>query len=200
MRDVPVHRSNRRFRYFGDGHPPPHLQKIKMNIGISEMRGLTPIPAAAAAATALVWPAVSGALWGPQHWRSGLWYAMLSKPAFQPPNVAIPVAWTAIDSGLAVGGYRLLRHPPTHDRNRALGWWAANVVLIGGWNGIFFGRRNLPVSTLAAAAMVGTGIAYVAQARKVDRPAAASGIVYVAWLAFATVLTAALWRRNRKGH
>ncbi|WP_367279962.1 tryptophan-rich sensory protein [Hydrogenophaga sp.] len=69
--------------------------------------------------------------------------------------------------------------------------------LIGGWSGIFFGRRNLPASTVLAAAMVGTGATYVAKARKVDLPAASSGVALVGWVAFATVLTAALWRRNR---
>lgn len=89
-------------------------------------------------------------------------------------------------------------HPPFRrhrlDRRRALGWWAANVALIGAWTGVFSGRRNLPASTVLAAAMVGTGAAYVAQARKVDLSAAAGGVPSVAWVAFATVHTAALWR------
>jgi tryptophan-rich sensory protein len=91
----------------------------------------------------------------------------------------------------------LLRHAASPQRNRALAWWALNVGLISGWSGVFFGRRSLPASTLWAAAMVGTGAAYVVQARKVDTPAAGSAVPYVAWVAFATVLTAALWRRNR---
>jgi translocator protein len=98
---------------------------------------------------------------------------------------------------LSIGGYRLLRSSACSARNRALGWWALNVATIGGWSGIFFARRNLPASTAVAAAMVGTGIAYVAEAQRVDKPAAAAGLPYVAWVAFATVLTAAIWRRNR---
>ena len=152
--------------------------------------------AAALAATALVWPAVAGRLWGPQRLVPGLWYGLLRKPSFKPPDAAIPVAWSLIDTALAVGAYRLLRQPSSGPRNSALGWWALNVGLIGGWSGLFFGRRNLPASTALAAAMVGTGAAYVVQARRVDGPAAAAGVPYVGWVAFATVLTAALWRRN----
>lgn len=155
------------------------------------------LPASALASVALIWPAISGALWGPQRLRSGIWYLRLRKPSFQPPDSAFPLAWTAIDGALAVGAYRLLRSPSSPERSRALGWWALNVGLIGGWSGIFFGRRNLPVSTVLAAAMVGTGAAYAAEAYKVDKPAAYSGVLCVSWVAFATVLTAALWRRNR---
>ena len=149
------------------------------------------------AAAALVWPAIAGRLWGPHKLATGIWYRLLRQPDFKPPDAAIPIAWSVIDSALAVGAYRLLRRPDSAARNRALAWWALNVGLIGGWSGLFFGRRNLPASTAVAAAMVGTGAAYVVQARAVDRPAAAAGVPFVAWVAFATVLTAAIWRRNR---
>ncbi len=153
--------------------------------------------AAAVAASALAWPALAGYRWGPQRFAAGIWYRLLHKPPFQPPDKAFPVAWSLIDAALAVGAYRLLRRPASAQRSRALGWWALNVALIGGWSALFFGRRNLPGSTAVAAAMVGTGVAYVAQARAVDRPAAVAGVPFVAWVAFATVLTAAIWRRNR---
>ncbi len=168
-----------------------------MNPLDAQTRALTRLPAAACAASALVWPALAARWWGPQRLRAGIWYRLLHKPSFQPPDAAIPVAWGAIESALAMGAYRLMRQPGTPERNRALGWWLLNVALIGGWSGIFFGRRNLPASTVVAAGMVATGVAYVAESRKVDRPAAFSGVPYVAWVAFATVLTAALWRRNR---
>ena len=133
----------------------------------------------------------------PAHPRTLLWYTALRKPWFKPPDVAIPLAWMAIESALAFGGYRLLRKPSAPARNKSLGLLALNVLNIGGWSRLFFGRRNLPASTIAAAALVGTGAAYVAEARKADAPSALAGVPLVAWVAFATVLTAALWRRNR---
>jgi len=160
--------------------------------------GVLPRPLAAAlVSTALVWPALAGRRWGPHRLVPGVWYRLLRKPSFQPPDRVIPVAWSLIDTALTVGGYRLLRQPSSDARTRALGWWAFNVAMIGGWSGIFFGRRNLPASTAAAATMVGTGAAYVGEAWRVDKPAAAAGLPYIGWVAFATVLTAALWRRNR---
>ena len=126
-----------------------------------------------------------------------LWYRWLRQPAFKPPDIAVPLAWVAIESSLAFASYRLLRQRPGPARNRSLAWLAFNVFNIGGWSRLFFGSRNLPASTLAAAAMVGAGAAYVAEARKADAPAAAAGVPFVAWVAFATVLTAAIWRKNR---
>jgi hypothetical protein len=44
--------------------------------------------------------------------------------------------------------------------------------MIGGWSRLFFGRRNLAQSSVAAAALAGTSIAYVREAQKVDKLAA----------------------------
>lgn len=133
----------------------------------------------------------------PQHPRVLLWYTLLRKPGYKPPDWAIPVAWGLIETAMAGASYRLLRHPASPERNRALALLALNTVSIGAWSRLFFGRRDLATSTVAAAAMVVTGAAYVHQARRVDKPAALAGVPFVAWVAFATVLTAALWNRNR---
>ena len=133
----------------------------------------------------------------PDHPRVFLWYRTLRQPSFQPPDIVIPLAWTAIETGLAVAAYRLLRKPAAPARTRSLAWLAGNVAAIGAWSRLFFGSRNLPASTVAAAAMVATGAAYTVEAGRTDEVAAAAGIPLTAWVAFATVLTAALWRRNR---
>jgi translocator protein len=123
---------------------------------------------------------------------------MLRKPSFQPPDWTIPVAWLAIEAGLAFGGYRLCREESSCARDRALALWAVNVASIGGWSRLFFKQRRLGVSTFAAAALVATGTAYVAQAHPVDRKAATAGLPLVGWVTFATVLTASLWALNRR--
>lgn len=157
-------------------------------------------PAAAAlAASALVAPAVAAALDGPsRHWSTKVWYALLRKPSFHPPKAVFPIAWTAIDGALALGAYRLARQPATAQRDRALGLFAANVALISGWSRLFFGRRRLGAAAVGSAAIAATATAYVAAARPVDKPAAASGVPLVAWVTFATVLGTAIWKMNRR--
>ncbi|MEO7940365.1 MAG: TspO/MBR family protein [Burkholderiaceae bacterium] len=133
----------------------------------------------------------------PDHPRVFLWYRSLRQPAFKPPDIAIPIAWSLIETGLAVAAFRLLRKRPSANRTASLALLAGNVAAIGGWSRLFFGSRNLPASAVAAAAMIGTGAAYVSAARPADKVAAAAGVPFVAWVAFATLLTAAIARRNR---
>lgn len=132
-----------------------------------------------------------------QHPRVLLWYSLLRKPQYKPPDWMIPVAWALIESSMAVASYRLLRLPSSEPRDRALGLLAVNTVCIGAWSRVFFGSRNLPASTVAAAAMIVPGAAFVHEARKVDKASAMAGVPFIGWVAFATLLTAALWRRNR---
>jgi tryptophan-rich sensory protein len=155
--------------------------------------------AAALAASAIVAPALVSLSDGPTRSLSTMvWYALLRKPRFNPPNVVFPIVWTALDGVLAVGAYRLARRPSTPQRNRALGLFAANVAMISGWSKLFFGRHNLGAAAVGSAAIAATAAAYVAAARPVDKPAAATAVPLVAWVAFATVLSTAVWKMNRR--
>lgn len=132
----------------------------------------------------------------PNHPRIFVWYTLLRQPSFKPPDWLFPVAWTGIEASLAVSAYRLLRSRPTVARTRALGLWCANILMIGGWSRLFFGRRNLAQSTVAAAALAATSIAYRSEARKVDKVSARAAVPLVGWVAFATILTASIWALN----
>jgi translocator protein len=134
----------------------------------------------------------------PDHPRVFYWYRSLRKPWFKPPDWVIPLAWTGIEGSLAVAGYRLLRSRPSSKRQSALGLLSWNIFMIGGWGRLFFKQRNLALSTAAAATMIGTGVQFVRRAKQVDPVASRAGIPFVAWVSFATVLTAAIWALNRR--
>jgi tryptophan-rich sensory protein len=134
----------------------------------------------------------------PPHLRVLVWYKTLRMPSFKPPDWAIPAAWLAIEAGLATSAYRLLRAEASPERTRALGWLAWNITMIGGWSRLFFKHRRLGVSTLAAASMVATGAAFVRESKPLDPVASRAAIPFVAWVSFATVLTATIWRLNRR--
>jgi len=132
----------------------------------------------------------------PSHPNTRRWYKRLDKPDFTPPDRVFGAVWPVLETGLAVGGYRLMRAPDSPRRNAAVGLWLLNTAMVGGWTELFFRKRALETSTVAAGAMVVTGAAYVATAAKVDRPAAGLGVPFVGWLGFATVLAAGISRRN----
>jgi tryptophan-rich sensory protein len=132
----------------------------------------------------------------PNHPRIFLWYKSLREPSFKPPDASFPVAWTAIEAALAVGGYRLARAEASPGRTKALALWAWNVVAIGGWSRLFFKQRRLGLSAVAAVGLVATSAAFVREARPVDRSASRSGLPLLGWAVFATVLTASIWHLN----
>jgi 2-polyprenyl-6-methoxyphenol hydroxylase-like FAD-dependent oxidoreductase/tryptophan-rich sensory protein len=134
----------------------------------------------------------------PSHPRIRKWYRGLDKPRFTPPDAAFGAVWPVLETGLAVGGYRLLRQPSGTARNTAVGLWLLNTAMVGGWTQLFFREKQLGASAAASGAMVASSAAYVAAAARVDKPAAAVGIPFVAWLGFATLLAERIWRDNPK--
>ena len=160
--------------------------------------GLSPVAALAAVAVVLAASAALGMRNAPDrsHPRIRRWYRRLDKPGFTPPDAAFGAVWPVLESGLAVGGYRLLRQPASGPRNAAVGLWLVNTAMVGGWTELFFRRKQLGASAAASAAMVATSAAYVATAARVDRPAAAVGVPFVAWLGFATLHAERVWQRN----
>ena len=132
----------------------------------------------------------------PLHPRIRRWYRRLDKPGFTPPDPVFGAVWPVLESGLAFGGYRLLRQPSSAPRNAAMGLWLVTTAMVGGWTQLFFGEKQLGASAIASGAMLATGAAYVVVADQVDRPAAAAAVPFVAWLGFATLLAERVWQRN----
>ena len=164
----------------------------------SPRAGMSRPAALAIVATVLGASAVLGRRNAPDPSHPGIrrWYKRLDKPSYTPPDAAFGAVWPVLETGLAVGGYRLLRQPPGAPRNTAVGLWLLNSAMIGGWTEIFFRKKALGSSMAASGAMIVTGAAYVVAADRVDRPAAATAIPFVAWLGFATLLAEQIWQRN----
>lgn len=161
-------------------------------------KGLSPLRALAVVGGVLGASAVLGRRNAPDpsHPRIRRWYRRLDKPGFTPPDAAFGAVWPVLETGLAIGGYRLLRQPPGTARNAAVGLWLLNTALVGGWTQLFFREKRLAASAAASGAMVASSAAYVAAAARVDRPAAAVGVPFLGWLGFATILATRIWHDN----
>lgn len=157
-----------------------------------------PRPAAAAVAgLAVLACAAAGGANGPQRPRAALWYFGLKKPGFTPPGPAVGATWGVLEGLLVAAGYRLLRAPASAPRSVAVAGWAGVLAGLAGFPWVFFRQRRLGASALAAGAMLVAGVTAAVAARRVDRPAARLMLPVVGWLAFATLLTVELRRRNR---
>ncbi|GAA0673108.1 2-polyprenyl-6-methoxyphenol hydroxylase-like FAD-dependent oxidoreductase/tryptophan-rich sensory protein [Sphingomonas insulae] len=195
-------------KVFGGGSKQPDLNRYRSTSALAPAEtppavappsaGLSPLLALGAVGVVLEASALIGRRNAPDPSHPGIrrWYRRLDKPGFTPPDAAFGAVWPVLETGLAVGGYRLLRQPAGARRNAAVGLWLLNTAMVGGWTQLFFRERRLGASAAASGAMIASGSAYVATAAKVDKLAAAVAVPFVAWLGFATLLAERIWRDN----
>ncbi len=131
----------------------------------------------------------------------GRWYRRLDKPAFQPPGAVFPVVWTALYTDIAVTTATAsdrLRERGDTDRARALHRaLGVNLVLNASWSWVFFRFHRLGPAVAVAGALAASSADLTRRVGQADRRAGAALAPYAAWTSFATVLSAAIWRRNR---
>lgn len=106
------------------------------------------------------------------------------------------VVWTLLDALLAFSGYRLLSAPRSRERAIALSLWGLNLVGVGSFSWVLFGRKQLGEATGVTAGMVGTALGVVVATSFVDREASLAGVPLALWVTFALVLQEEVWRRN----
>lgn len=156
-------------------------------------RGMLSPPVMIAAAAATLVAAAGGALTV-----LGPWYAGLAKPAWQPPNWAFPIAWTAIFACCAAAGAiawgRLAGKPDAQMTLLVL--FGLNAALNMGWSLLFF-RLQRPDWALAEVALLWASIAHLIWFVRVDSPISAWLLApYLAWVSFAAILNVAIVRLN----
>jgi tryptophan-rich sensory protein len=125
------------------------------------------------------------------------WYKTLAKPSFNPPNWAFPVAWTTLFVLMGVAFWRVLRQPTEiPGRTAAIRLFVAQLVLNVGWSLAFFGARSPLYGLLVIVPFWLTILATARAFHALDRAAAYLLVPYLGWVAFATVLNAAIVRMN----
>ena len=123
----------------------------------------------------------------------GAWYAGLAKPDFVPPNWAFPVAWTILYILIAIAGWRTFRREPS---GRAMQVWAAQLALNFVWSPVMFTMHQIGAALVILICLFVAIVTYISLETSRDRLAAALFVPYAAWVAFAGLLNAAIWRLN----
>jgi translocator protein len=120
------------------------------------------------------------------------WYAGLAKPWFMPPPWVFGPVWTTLYVMMAVAVWRVWLEPATPQRRSAMIWYAVQLALNCLWSHVFFGMEQpgwaLLVIVLLLVALVITLRRFFA----VDGFAGRLLVPYLAWVAFAVVLNAAI--------
>ena len=126
----------------------------------------------------------------------GTWYQQLRKPSFNPPDWVFAPVWTTLYIAMAVAAWRVWRERGVQGARFELSLFATQLTLNLGWSILFFGLRQIGGALveilILLAAIVATALAF----RRIDGIAALLLVPYIAWVAFATLLTAALWWLN----
>ncbi len=130
-----------------------------------------------------------------------LWYARLRKPSFQPPRQAFPIVWPLLYADIAAVSATTIDTLNEQSRNDEASKYSAllalNLVLNGGWSWLFFNRRRLGASAVAAAALTVSSADLTRRAVRTNgAPAGVLGL-YPLWCAFATALSTRIWMLNR---
>jgi len=126
----------------------------------------------------------------------GTWYQTLAKPAFNPPNWIFAPVWTALYFMMAVAGWRVWRRDGLRRAGWALSLFALQLVLNLAWSILFFGMRSIGAALIEIVVLLLAILATTAVFWQRDRLAGMLFVPYAGWVAFATVLNAALWRLN----
>lgn len=152
----------------------------------------TAVTAAAVAVTAVLGSVASADV-------KSRWYAGLDKPAIQPPGPVFGIVWTILYTDVAVASSVVLARSGSRDPEAAAAFQRAlalNLVLNTSWSWVFFKGHQIAPAIGVAAALAVSSIDLARRAHRAE-PAAGWAIApYAAWCSFATVLTAAIWRRN----
>ncbi|WP_077099221.1 TspO/MBR family protein [Mycobacterium terramassiliense] len=160
------------------------------------MRARTLIPTAAA----VVLSAVAGGL--ASRPAASPWYRSLRKPPYQPPPQAFPIVWPVLYADIAIVSSNVLdeleRRGRKPERRGYVTALAVNLVLNAGWSWLFFNRRLLGTSAIAAAVLAGSSADLARRAVAVQGMRAAPLALYPLWCAFATLLSGHVWFLNRR--
>ncbi|WP_408959967.1 TspO/MBR family protein [Natrinema sp. 74] len=123
------------------------------------------------------------------------WFRSLAKPWFYPPTIAFPVVWTTLFTLLGVALWLVWRSDDD-GRRLALGLFAVQMLFNVVWTPTFFTLEALFAAFAVIVVLWVLIAATILAFRRVDRRAAALLVPYLAWVTFAAVLNAELWRLN----
>jgi translocator protein len=126
------------------------------------------------------------------------WYQHLRKPPYQPPRQAFPIVWPILYADIAGASAAALDELEGRERRAYIAALVTNLVLNGSWSWLFFNRRRLGTSALAAGALTVSSADLTRRTVAVRGPKATPLGLYPLWCAFATVLSTHIWALNRR--
>jgi tryptophan-rich sensory protein len=124
------------------------------------------------------------------------WYQELFKPGFTPPDWVFAPVWTLLYVLMAVAAWRLWWRHGFSAARVALALFGVQLALNLAWSILFFGLNSIGGALLDMVALWLMIVATVFAFWVMDKPAGVLLLPYLAWVTYAAVLNAAIWRLN----
>lgn len=126
-------------------------------------------------------------------------YAGLVKPSWAPPGWLFGPVWTVLYLMMGVAAWLVWRQEGWRGAAGALSLFLVQLLCNALWSWLFFAWRRGGLAfadiVLLIALIIATALAFA----RLRTLAAALLLPYLAWVAYATALTYALWRSEDKG-
>jgi translocator protein len=126
------------------------------------------------------------------------WYRTIARPDWNPPDWVFGPVWTTLYATMGVALVKVVRSDAaSEERALAVALFTIQLVLNLGWSWIFFVQHDLG---LALGEIIALWLAIAATAAAFARIRLTAGALllpYLAWVTFASVLTASIWQLNR---
>ncbi len=130
------------------------------------------------------------------------WYENLKKPPYQPPRQAFPIVWPVLYADIAAVSAATIddleERGRTDERRAYIAALITNLILNGSWSWLFFNRRWLGTSAIAAGVLAVSSADLTRRSMAVRGAKAAPMAAYTAWTSFATALSTHIWALNRR--
>ncbi|MFN3348491.1 TspO/MBR family protein [Pseudorhodoplanes sp.] len=118
--------------------------------------------------------------------RPGAWYAALVKPPFNPPNWVFGPVWALLYVMIGIAGARSFEY------GAGMRLWFTQMALNFAWSPAFFALQRPAVALVIVLGMLAAIIAFIVARWNADRVSALLFVPYAAWVAFASLLNAAI--------
>lgn len=128
--------------------------------------------------------------------RPGEWYALLNKPAWNPPSWLFGPVWTLLYLCMGLAAWLVWRRGGLREQRTPLLLFFTQLALNALWTPLFFGLHQPGLALVNILFLWVAIIATTASFRRVSFKAAALLLPYLAWVSFASFLNFTLWRLN----
>jgi tryptophan-rich sensory protein len=118
------------------------------------------------------------------------WYVLLDKPPLLPPNWVFAPVWTTLYIAMGLALFLVIQARTTQSKQNAYYLFGVQLVLNALWSVVFFGAHLLWPALIIIVLLLFTLVFTFRSFSRLSRPASLLLAPYIAWVMFATYLTA----------